>query len=1170
MKNSALFALAAFLCCAPCHAAIEVELTFDSASLATSTTGTFRISGDATSNASSPSGWFLLVQEVPPSQRLADGGELLFDMSYATDVDQPSIQFDGESFELGADGNMRFTKPGAFFNAVQLLIGGASTTIGAPFQIGNGTTDAIVGTFSITSSTGLGTNTFNNLGFSNSVLSLVNILDSDGDGIPDGNETAGEDATGTVTGFGPTNPNDADSDNDGTDDNTEIGDGTNPNLQDDFLYLRVSSDEDTDDGDYSPGAFTLREAVSLANSLGLTTAHVRFTPELNQARFTLLSDLDISGLNLLLDMSDVSEAAVEPITVDGQDGALSGSGSLSLLGEVNETGSIIFESAHTYTGGTTMERTRLNVSNPSGSALGTGDLVMNINTQLTGEGIISGNVLAQNATATVVIGDPFFGDRFGTLTIGGDLDFTEGNLDFAVGDTEAAKLVVGGHLDLSAVSDGDLDVSSATSNPESTAYVVASYGSLTLPGGGFTSDLEGYDFDSAYNDGSSSNNLAYVDLTPLVEWTAGTADFFNAIHWNPNVAPNAGNDFIIRNGGTAQANPVGPGMTTTVNELRIGHANGTGELTANATNNFSLAVTRNFEVGSQSIPSTSGPGAINIDGSVTLAGLSGLDIDGDLRVASMFGGLEGQATANGSFSLIDSPNAVLSVENIEIGIADGDADNQAVAGLTVDQVDSVTITGGGFIGLAAGNSEVQTNALFEDITGTCSLGFVQAGAAFSEDGAPSIVTDLTFRRVNSLQFGTLFLGAVSTSDSASVLNGTVNGWVEDSAMTVAGDLAIGQFFGGPNPDPSSAFDTQFDLVNSTLTTAGLSVANYGPAGDAIGGIKGALRLSGSTVNADSFQQTSSGSTTLSGSALIVAQTSTFRGSLALNPSYLSTDLLDLKTGVNLTLTLDGTTRATSSNVGISSGLYSAIDAQDFLTGGVNFSVNINFLPSDGDRFVLINSNQGTISGEEFAELTDSASIQRPVGMTGTLTLESDVAGDRVVLTYTGSPSEAFDVWATARGLTYNVNDSLNESAGSNGRTNFEHYLFDTDPLGDGSNEGKRRIAIASVTYEEQTFDALTFTLPIHLNGVTEAVFTANGNRLQAIVGSYIVVVHGSSDLVSDDIEVFELPDALDAGLPGLGDYDDNVGPDYTYRTFALNQPIPGPGKGFITIEFADP
>ena len=54
--------------------------------------------------------------------------------------------------------------------------------------------------------------------------------DSDNDGLTDTQETSGSE--NGAYGHQPTNPNDADSDDDGVNDGTEITNGTNPNVAD--------------------------------------------------------------------------------------------------------------------------------------------------------------------------------------------------------------------------------------------------------------------------------------------------------------------------------------------------------------------------------------------------------------------------------------------------------------------------------------------------------------------------------------------------------------------------------------------------------------------------------------------------------------------------------------------------------------------------------------------------------------------------------------------------------------------------------------------------------------------------------------------------------------------------------------------------------------------------
>jgi hypothetical protein len=157
MKLKATFcamASAAFLLIGvPAFAVITVNLTFDAESLAVGTTGTFTISGGATSNAGLLSGWSTSSNEGGPASALAS--DTFFSLSVVTLDATPSVTYNGGAFTPNMVGQnfLDFDKSmyGPYNN---FTINGSSTLSpgGALFQIGNGTTDFISGTFTVSNS----------------------------------------------------------------------------------------------------------------------------------------------------------------------------------------------------------------------------------------------------------------------------------------------------------------------------------------------------------------------------------------------------------------------------------------------------------------------------------------------------------------------------------------------------------------------------------------------------------------------------------------------------------------------------------------------------------------------------------------------------------------------------------------------------------------------------------------------------------------------------------------------------------------------------------------------------------------------------------------------------------------------------------------------------------
>ena len=98
-----------------------------------------------------------------------------------------------------------------------------------------------------------------------------------------------------------------------------------------------------------------------------------------------------------------------------------------------------------------------------------------------------------------------------------------------------------------------------------------------------------------------------------------------------------------------------------------------------------------------------------------------------------------------------------------------------------------------------------------------------------------------------------------------------------------------------------------------------------------------------------------------------------------------------------------------------------------------------------------------------------------------------------------------------------------------GKPNIHHLALNTDPLGDGSYEGK----LISALHEQTGEQYLTLTLPV-LDG---AIFSGS-DALSATVDGVVYVIGGSTSLEamwSEEIE--EVAPALDSDLPPLGDFD---------------------------------
>ena len=210
-------------------------------------------------------------------------------------------------------------------------------------------------------------------------------------------------------------------------------------------------------------------------------------------------------------------------------GVLSGNGHLVKTGNAQQT----LSGANTYTGGTTLESGILHVSNTAGSATGPGNVTLLSSATLSGTGTIAGPVDAA-AGATLAPGSPA-----GTLTCNGNVTLN-GTYACEIDMASADQLAVTGNLDLT-----NATLSVSTSTPTETTYIIATYGSLTGTFATISGLPAGAAIDYAYDDGTSSNNIA-IQLPTLLQWTGAVNNNWSAAgNWNPNTAPNFQRDLLF-------------------------------------------------------------------------------------------------------------------------------------------------------------------------------------------------------------------------------------------------------------------------------------------------------------------------------------------------------------------------------------------------------------------------------------------------------------------------------------------------------------------------------------------------------------------------------------------------------------------------------------------------
>jgi autotransporter-associated beta strand protein len=164
-------------------------------------------------------------------------------------------------------------------------------------------------------------------------------------------------------------------------------------------------------------------------------------------------------------------------------------------------------------------------------------------------------------------------------------------------------------------------------------------------------------------------------------------------------------------------------------------------------------------------------------------------------------------------------------------------------------------------------------------------------------------------------------------------------------------------------------------------------------------------------------------------------------------------------------------------------------------------------------------------------------------------------------TLTFSVGTPYSLWATAKGLTAGVNDGKTQDPDNDGRTNFQEYAFDGDPLS-GANDGKIVGKIATVAGS----NVLTLTLPVRAGAVFSDDPTTH-EEVSAPIDGVIYHIQGGSDLAAWTDNVTEVTGAdataIQSGLPTP------LSGGWTYRTFRVAGTVSGTPADFIRAKVTE-
>ncbi|MCP5116461.1 MAG: hypothetical protein GY953_36990 [bacterium] len=218
------------------------------------------------------------------------------------------------------------------------------------------------------------------------------------------------------------------------------------------------------------------------------------------------------------------------------------------------------------------------------------------------------------------------------------------------------------------------------------------------------------------------------------------------------------------------------------------------------------------------------------------------------------------------------------------------------------------------------------------------------------------------------------------------------------------------------------------------------------------------------------------------------------------------------------------------------------------------SAQLNFIEGAGGftEAVYLLATYGTLTGSEFASVQNL-----PTGYKIAYAYDPGTGATNIALVQLS----AFETWGVALALPAGQ-DGADDDPNNDGTPNIAHFAFDTDPLGSGTDEGKRQMAVAEIDGS----DYFTLTIPIRLG----AIFSGDplvSNEIDGLTYSIL----GDTDLQDPwDLPLTEVLPALDTGLPALGDYDGSTGSDWEYRTFRMTDPFSDHQRAFMKAEVTTP
>lgn len=173
------------------------------------------------------------------------------------------------------------------------------------------------------------------------------------------------------------------------------------------------------------------------------------------------------------------------------------------------TSTLILSGTNIYTGATAVTGGTLVLN---GALNGTSGVTVDATATLVGTGSVAGSLISAGTLAP--------GLSPGTLTVGGDVVST-GSLQIELDGSSHDKLVVGGLLDITAAT---LDIALLAGGATESVYIIATYDSIDGPFAQVSNIPAGYYLNYAYDDGSTSKQIALTTTAPFDTWVSTTSN----------------------------------------------------------------------------------------------------------------------------------------------------------------------------------------------------------------------------------------------------------------------------------------------------------------------------------------------------------------------------------------------------------------------------------------------------------------------------------------------------------------------------------------------------------------------------------------------------------------------------------------------------------------------